>query len=169
VGLALVEDDRLGRFDVQKARELGVAEGPDFGRLHRGEVIRLESGALVTAEDVVGPTRPGRTFVFSGDTRPCESTVEAARGADLLLHEATFSEDELVRARETRHSTAREAASVARQAGVRKLVITHFSARYSEQAYRLLKEAETVGPAVAAEDGLSLEVPFADELAGSRG
>ncbi|MGB5675891.1 MAG: ribonuclease Z [Gemmatimonadota bacterium] len=169
VGLALVEDERLGRFDVEKARELGVIEGPAFGRLHRGEDIRLESGTVVRAEDVVGPTRPGRTFVFSGDTRPCASTVKAARGADLLLHEATFSEDELVRARETRHSTAREAASVARQAGVRKLVITHFSARYSEQAYRLLKEAETVRPAVAAEDGLCLEVPFADEVAGSGG
>ena len=148
---------------MEKARELGVVEGPEFGRLHRGEEVRLESGTVVRAEDVVGPTRPGRTFVFSGDTRPCASTVEAASGADLLLHEATFSDDELVRARETRHSTAREAASVAKQAGVRKLVITHFSARYSEQAYRLLKEAEAVRPAVAAEDGLSLEVPFADE------
>jgi len=169
MGLALVEDDRLGRFDVELARRLGVVEGPAFGRLHRGEDVRLESGAVVSAGDVVGPTRPGRTFVFSGDTRPCASTVEAARGADLLIHEATFSDDDLLRARETRHSTAREAATVARQSGVRKLVLTHFSARYSEQAYRLLKEAEAVHPAVAAEDGLSMGLRFADEPAGSCG
>ncbi|MCK5489889.1 MAG: ribonuclease Z [Gemmatimonadetes bacterium] len=169
MGLALVEDDRLGRFDVELARRLGVVEGPAFGRLHRGEDVPLESGAVVSAGDVVGPTRPGRTFVFSGDTRPCASTVEAARGADLLIHEATFSDDDLLRARETRHSTAREAATVARQSGVRKLVLTHFSARYSEQAYRLLKEAEAVHPAVAAEDGLSMELRFADEPAGSCG
>ncbi len=167
VGLALVEDNRLGRFDVETARRLGVAEGPDFGRLHRGHDVRLGSGEVVAAADVVGPTRPGRTLVFSGDTRPCTSTVEAARGADLLIHEATFSEEEAGRARETRHSTGREAATVARQAEVRKLVLTHFSARYSEQAYRILKEAEAVYPALAAEDGLSLEVPFTDEPFGA--
>ncbi|MBT8461040.1 MAG: ribonuclease Z, partial [Gemmatimonadetes bacterium] len=105
-------------------------------------------------------------LVFSGDTRPCDSTVEVARGADLLIHEATFSDAEAGRARETRHSTATEAAMLARQAEVRKLVLTHFSARYSEQAYRLLKEAEVIYPALAAEDGLSLEVPLADEPVG---
>ena len=167
MGLALVEDDRLGRFDVGMARRLGVPDGPEFGRLHRGEDVELESGAVVSPADVVGPTRPGRTVVFSGDTRPCASTVEAARGADLLIHEATFSEEDLRRARETRHSTAREAATVARQAGVRKLILTHFSARYSEQAYRLVKEAEAVHPAMAAEDGLSLELAFADDPAGT--
>ncbi|MBT8479788.1 MAG: ribonuclease Z [Gemmatimonadetes bacterium] len=166
VGLALVEDDRLGRFDAEAARMAGVEEGPDFGRLHRGEDVRVESGEVVAAADVVGPTRPGRTLVFSGDTRPCDSTVEVARGADLLIHEATFSDAEAGRARETRHSTATEAAMLARQAEVRKLVLTHFSARYSEQAYRLLKEAEVVYPALAAEDGLSLEVPLADEPVG---
>jgi ribonuclease Z len=165
VGLALVEEDRLGRFDVDLARRRGVPEGPLFGQLHRGEDVRLESGEVVRSEDVVGPARPGRTVVFSGDTRPCASTVAAARGADLLIHEATFSEDEAGRARETRHSTAREAATVARQAGVRKLVLTHFSARHSEQAYRLLREAEAECPAVAAEDGATLEVPFGDEWA----
>ena len=165
VGLALVEQDRLGRFDVNLARRLGVPEGPLFGRLHRGEDVHLESGMVVRGKDVVGPARSGRSVVFSGDTRPCASTVAAALGADLLIHEATFSEEEAGRARETRHSTAREAASVARQAGVRQLVLTHFSARHSEQAHRLLREAVTEYPAVAAEDGSALEVSFRDEAA----
>lgn len=166
IGLALVEDARLGRFDVDVARRLGVPEGPAFGRLHRGEDITLEDGRVVRAEDVVGPARAGRTVVFSGDTRPCASTVEAARGADLLVHEATFSEEEAVRARETRHSTAREAAAVAREAGVRALVLTHFSARHSEQAYRLVQEAEGLFPAIAADDGSIVEVAFADQAPG---
>jgi ribonuclease Z len=165
VGLALVEDGRLGRFDVDLARRLGVPEGPLFGRLHRGEDVQLDTGRMVRGTDVVGPARLGRSVVFSGDTRPCASTVEAAGGADLLIHEATFSEEESARARETRHSTALEAATVGRQAGVRRLVLTHFSARHSEQAHRLLREAETVYPAVAAEDGSCLEIPFADEAA----
>jgi len=160
VGLALVEDTRLGHFDAETAIRLGVPEGPAFGRLHRGEDVRLDDGALVRASDVVGPARPGRTLVYSGDTRPCESTVQAATGADLLIHEATFSEDEGRRAHDTRHSTAREAATVAARAGVRKLILTHFSARFSEQALRLVREAESVFPAVAAEDGMVLEILF---------
>lgn len=163
IGLALVEKDRLGRFDVSLARRLGVPEGPLFGLLHRGEDVHLEGGKLVRGKDVVGPARSGRSVVFSGDTRPCASTVTAARGADLLIHEATFSEEESSRARETRHSTAREAAAVAREAGVRRLVLTHFSARHSEQAHRLVREAEAEHTATAAEDGETLEVGFADE------
>lgn len=162
IGLALVEDDRLGRFDVERVRRLGVPEGPAFGRLHRGEDVRLDDGSLVRARDVVGPPRPGRKLVYSGDTRPCASTVDAARDADLLIHEATFSEEESARARETRHSTAREAATVARDAGVRRLVLTHFSARFSEQAHRLQSEAEAVYPTEVAADGAVLEVDFAD-------
>ena len=163
VGFALVEDDRLGRFDVELARRMGVPEGPAFGKLHRGEDVQLDDGTLVSPSEVVGPARPGRTLVYSGDTRPCAATETAARGADLLIHEATFSDEEVGRARDTRHSTAREAATVAKRAGVRKLVLTHFSARFSEQAHRLVREAETVFPATGAEDGLSLEVPFAEE------
>ncbi len=166
IGFALVEHDRLGRFDVDLARKLGVPEGPAFGRLHRGEDVRLDDGGVVRASQVVGPTRPGRTVVYSGDTRPCEATVRTARGADLLIHEATFSEEEAERARDTRHSTAREAATVAERSGVRSLVLTHFSARHSEQAHRLVREAEDVHRAVAAEDGLSLEVPLSEEMVG---
>ena len=166
VGFALVEDDRLGRFDVDLARRLGVPEGPAFGKLHRGEDVPVDDGGVVKASQVVGPTRPGRTMVYSGDTRPCEATVRAARGANLLIHEATFSEEEAERARETRHSTAREAATVAERAGVGSLLLTHFSARHSEQAHRLVREAEGIRRAMAAEDGLSLEVPFGEETVG---
>lgn len=161
-GLALVEDSRLGRFDVERARALGVPEGPKFGQLHRGEDVCLDDGTVVRATDIVGPQRPGRVLVYSGDSRPCEETVKAATGADLLIHEATFSDEDSRRAVETRHSTAREAAEVAARAGVRRLVLTHFSARFSEQAHRLVEEARDVFPAVAAEDGLSLEVSFRD-------
>lgn len=169
IGLSLVEDPRLGRFDVERARRLGVPDGPAFGRLHRGEDVELEDGTVVRAAGLVGEPRPGRTVVYSGDTRPCESTVEAASGADILIHEATFSEEEAQRARETRHSTAREAATVAVQAGVATLVLTHFSARYSEQAHRLVAEAEAVCPAVAAADGSTFEVPLVESPAGRTG
>jgi ribonuclease Z len=163
VGLALVEDERLGRVNVDLVRGPGVPEGPSFGRLHRGEDVKLDDGTVVRATQVVGPPRPGRKLVYSGDTRPCVSTVQMAAGADLLIHEATFSEEESERARETRHSTAREAAAVARDAGAARLVLTHFSARFSEQAYRLRKEAETVFPAEMADDGQVLEIGFADD------
>ena len=160
-GLALVEDTRPGRFDVDRARELGIPEGPIFGRLHRGESVRLEDGRLVKPEDLVGPVRSGRKLVYSSDTGPCPSVTEAARGADLLIHECTFSDEEVVRAEETRHSTARQAADVGLKAGVRRLVITHFSARHSEQPHRLEKEAQAVFSEVeAAEDGMIIEIPL---------
>ncbi|HKK09141.1 MAG TPA: ribonuclease Z [Gemmatimonadota bacterium] len=163
IGLVLVEEERLGRFDPARARALGVPEGPLFGRLHRGETVELPDGRGVEPEAVVGPPRPGRRLVYTGDTRPSDRTVEAARDADLLVHECTFGEAERDRARDTGHSTAREAARIAAEAGARRLALTHFSARYSEQAHRLRAEAESVFPgAVAAEDGTTLEVAFRD-------
>lgn len=162
-GLALLEDSRPGRFDVDRARALGVPEGPLFGRLHRGEEVRLDDGTVVGPEDLVGPERPGRKFVYSGDTAPCSGVIEAAQAADLLVHECTFLDEESARARETRHSTARQAADVALRAGARRLIITHFSARHSEQPHQLEKEARAVFPAVqAAEDGMTVEIPLAE-------
>jgi len=161
VGYALAEHTRRGRFHPDRARELGVPEGPLWGRLHRGQTVRLEDGRTVSAEDLVGAPRRGRTVVYSGDTRPCLPLIEAARGADLLIHEATFGGDEAQRAVETGHSTASEAARVALEAGVRRLVLTHISPRYNRDAPELLGEARAVFPeTVIARDGLVVEVPF---------
>ncbi|HEY0776409.1 MAG TPA: ribonuclease Z [Gemmatirosa sp.] len=164
VGYALVEEIRRGRFNPDLARELGVPEGPAWGRLHRGEAVTLDDGRTIDPASLVGPTRPGRTVVITGDTRPSAATVDAAQGADLLVHEATFADDEAPRAVETGHSTAREAATVARVAGVRQLVLTHISARYSRDARELEAEARSVFTATsAARDGTEIEVRFADE------
>lgn len=163
-GLALVEDVRPGRFDVDRARALGVPEGPQFGRLHRGEEVRLDDGRIVTPDALVGPPRRGRKLVYTSDTRPCDSVVAASGGADLLIHECTFSAEEADRAAETRHSTARQAAETAARAAVNRLVLTHFSARHSEQAHRLVKEASAIFRTVeAAEDGMTVEVPLPEE------
>jgi ribonuclease Z len=161
VGYALAEHTRLGRFNPARARELGIPEGPLWGRLHKGETIVLEDGRLVSPADLVGAPRQGRTVVYSGDTRPHLALTEAARGADLLVHEATFGGDELERARETGHSTAAEAARVALEAGVRRLVLTHISPRYTRDAPELLAEALAIFPeTVIARDGMTLDVPF---------
>lgn len=161
IGLALTEESRPGRFDLKEAKRLGVPEGPLFGRLHRGEPVRLPDGREVRPDQVVGSPRPGRRIVYTGDTRPSSATVEAARGADLLIHEATFDESERRRAAETGHSTARQAAEVAVAAGVRELVLTHLSARYSDQPGVLLREARKVFPDVSvARDGWVREVTF---------
>jgi len=160
----IVEDERRGRFNPERARELGIPEGPLWGRIHRGENVKLDDDRVIDAATLVGPTRHGRRIVITGDTRPCEATVDIARGADLLVHEATFAEEEAERARETGHSTAREAADVAARAGVRRLVLTHLSARYTRDTTDLEREARAVFPAtIIARDGMEIDVPFVDE------
>ena len=162
LGYALVEEVRLGRFDPEAARRLGVPEGPLFGKLHRGEAVVVD-GREVAPADVVGPPRRGRKVVYSGDTRPSRDTVEIARGAELLIHEATFGADEVARARETRHSTSAEAARVAFRAGVQELVLTHISARHSENPARLKAGGQKVFPACrVARDGLEIEIGYRD-------
>jgi len=161
VGYALVEQDRLGRFHPEKAAELGVPEGPLWGQLQRGKPVVLADGRTVGPEAIVGPPRPGRKLVITGDTRPCAATIESAQGADLLVHEATFSEEEAERALETQHATAKEAAQVAKMAGARRLVLTHFSARFSRDASPLLEEARAVFPETAvAKDGMVVDIPY---------
>ncbi|HYM54586.1 MAG TPA: ribonuclease Z, partial [Solirubrobacteraceae bacterium] len=153
-GYALVEESRPGHLDARLAAELGVTPGPDFGRLQRGETV-----AGVKPEQVMGPTREGRKVVLSGDTAPCEALAIAAHQADLLVHEATFAEEELERARQTSHSTARQAAELARDAEVRMLALTHFSSRYAGGELR--DEARAVFAATEApRDFDTIEVPF---------
>jgi ribonuclease Z len=163
VGYALREQERPGRFDPDKARAAGVPEGHLWGQLQRGETVGLADGRTVSAEGIVGPKRPGRLVVFTGDTRPCAAVVDAAQGADLLIHEATFGEEEKERAKETGHSTAREAAQIALAARARRLVLSHVSARYSISAEELVKEArEVFKETTVAKDGMTIEIPFAD-------
>jgi ribonuclease Z len=153
-GYAFIEHDRPGRFDVEAARALGVTEGPDFGRLQRGEQV-----GGVRPEQVVGPVRRGRRIVISGDTRPSQTIEVYAHGADLLVHEATFLDDERERARETAHSTARQAAELAGEAGVRLLALTHLSTRYFAREVR--DEARAIFPAtVVPRDFDTIEVPL---------
>ena len=168
LGYALVEDERKGRFNPDLARELGIPEGPLWGRIHRGESITLDNGQVIEPSVLVGERRRGRRVVITGDTRPCAATIEAARDADLLIHEATFADEEAARALETGHSTAREAAEVAKAAGARKLALTHISARYSVNAKDLEREARQVFSAsVVVKDGTEIELGLTEELATS--
>jgi len=161
LGYALVESERKGRFNPDRARELGIPEGPLWGQIHRGNPVMLPDGRVIEPSELVGPKRPGRTVVVTGDTRPCAATIEASRDADLLIHEATFGDEEAARAMETGHSTAREAAEVARDAGVQRLLLTHISARYSRDAVDLEREARTVfGETIIGKDGMEIEVAF---------
>ena len=156
VGYAIVEDERLGRFDAELAEQLGVTPGPDFGRLQRGEVING-----VRPAQVMGPPRLGRKVVISGDTAPCEALQVAAHQADVLVHEATFADDEHERARQTGHSTARQAAEIARDAEVRMLALTHISTRYAGGELR--DEARAVFAATEApRDFDAIEIPFVE-------
>jgi ribonuclease Z len=131
LGYAMLEAERPGRFDEARAVELGVEPGPDFGRLQRGEAV-----GEVTPDQVLGDARRGRSVVVPGDTAPCEMTAAVAHGADLLVHEATFMAEDAERARATGHSTARDAAELAKAAGVELLALTHVSARYPASGLR---------------------------------
>ncbi|AHG02584.1 ribonuclease Z [Halobacterium sp. DL1] len=164
VGYALVEDDRKGRFDRERAEELGVPVGPKFSHLHDGEAVELDDGTVVRPEQVVGDPRPGRTLVYTGDTRPHDAVVAAAEGADLLIHDATFADDAAERAAQTGHSTAGEAADIATRAGVAALALTHISSRYAGDAREIREDAEKVfdGEVFVAHDGLEYDVPYSD-------
>jgi ribonuclease Z len=159
IGYALVEEERPGRFDVETAAALGIPSGPERGLLQAGEAVTLADGRLVTPEQVLGAARAGRKVVLTGDTAPSDLVVEAALGADVLVHEATFCEDEADRAADTEHSTALEAARVARDAGVKLLALTHLSSRYGGGDVE--REARTVFPdTVVPRDFDLIEIPF---------
>jgi ribonuclease Z len=159
VGYTLLEHERPGRFDVDAADALGVPDGRERGLLQTGEGVELADGTRVTPEQVLGPPRPGRKLVLTGDTAPAASVVEAATGADVLVHEATFLADERERARETSHSTAGEAALVAREAGVQLLALVHVSTRYF--GHQVVEEARELFPdTVVPRDFDTVEIPF---------
>lgn len=147
LGYAAVEDDWPGRFNTERAAQLGLAPGPAYGQLQRGEPVELADGRVVRPEDVLGPVRPGRRVAYCLDTRPCSGGVALGRGADVLVHESTFGDDARVEAAAYAHSTARQAAEVASAAACRRLVLTHLSSRYDEAGTaRLLGEAREVFP-----------------------
>jgi ribonuclease Z len=161
VGYALVEAPRPGRFDVAAADALGVPAGRERGVLQAGDAVTLADGRTVTPAQVLGPERPGRKVVLAADTAPARSVLEAALGADLLVHEATFCTEEEERARETRHSTAADAAQIALAAGVRLLALTHLSTRYVGRD--VAEEARAVFPnTVVPHDFDVVTVPFAE-------
>ena len=157
-GYALIEEERPGRFDPEAAKRLGVREGPAFAALQRGEQVEGDAGP-VRPEDVMGERRLGRTVAITGDTAPCHSTVSAAADADLLVHDASFSEEEAQRAVDTGHSTVGQAAAVAREAHVKMLALVHISSRY--HVGKVLEEArEVFEPTLAPRDFDVIEIPF---------
>jgi ribonuclease Z len=158
LGYSLVEEERPGRFDPEAAKRLGVQEGPAFAALQRGEPVAGTMGP-VHPQDVMGPSRPGRSLVITGDTAPCRATVEAARGAELLIHDASFAEEEAQRAADTGHSTVGQAAAVAREADVKLLALVHISSRY--HVGKVLEEAQEVFPsAIAPRDFDKIDIPY---------
>jgi ribonuclease Z len=157
-GYTLVEEERPGRFDPEAAKRLGVKEGPDFAALQGGEAVQGSAGP-VEPGDVMGESRPGRSIALTGDTAPCRATVDAAGGADLLVHVASFAEEEAQRAADTGHSTVGQAAAVAREADVKLLALVHISSRY--HVGKVLEEArEVFEPTIAPRDFDVIDLPF---------
>jgi ribonuclease Z len=160
LGYALIENPRPGRFNRERAVKLGVPPGPLFAKLQRGNPVEVD-GKIVKPEEVMGIPRPGRTIVYTGDTRPCEAVLEASRDADLLIHDGSFADEMADWAEESMHSTAGEVAALAKEAGVRKLVLTHISSRYTDDADPILKDSKKVFEnVIVAEDLMELEVPY---------
>jgi ribonuclease Z len=158
LGYRLDERPRPGRFSVERARELGVPEGSLWGRLQAGEDLILSDGRVVRPADVLGPPRPGKSVAYCLDTRPCAMSIELARDVDLLIHEATYTEEFAAEAQQYGHSTAAQAARTARDAGARRLMLTHFSTRFPDPA-PLLEEACAIFPdTILAEDLMEIEV-----------
>lgn len=157
---ALVEKPRPGRFFPEKARAFGIPEGPLWSKLQQGKIVKMPHGKLVRPRQVVGPPRAGRKIVYTGDTRPSSDVAKLANRADLLIHDATLADDLATRAQEDGHSTPSQAARVAKRAKVKRLVLTHISARYEDislllgQATKIFKETQV------AEDFTKIEMPL---------
>jgi ribonuclease Z len=163
-GYRISEKDRPGRFNVEKALELGIPSGPIYGQLKRGETVTLPDGRTIRGADLCGETEIGRKIVYCTDTIYCDSAVELAEDADVLIHEATFSHGEAQMAFESLHSTSTMAAQVALAAGVKQLIMTHFSPRYTPgnamDVKDLLEEARAIfSNTILARDFFVYEVP----------
>ncbi|WNY28363.1 Ribonuclease Z [Methanimicrococcus stummii] len=164
LGFVLEEEMRPGRFNREKAIELGVEPGPNFAKLHRGENITLPNGTIIHSKDVVGPDRPGRKISYSGDTRETDVFFYESEGADLVIHEATFMSDMADRAHEYGHSTAKGAAKMAKKYNIRKLVLTHISPRLTDEEESVYEDAATdFENVIVAEDLMEIEVELRDE------
>jgi ribonuclease Z len=155
-----VEKPRPGKFYPKKAKSLGVPEGPLWSKLQHGHRIELADGQVVHPEDVTGPCRAGRKIVYTGDTRPFKGLVEFASGADLLIHDATLDEKMAERAEEDGHSTPVQAASDAKKAEVKRLILTHISARYDDTSMLLKQARKVFRNTQIAEDFMQVEIPL---------
>ncbi|QED28538.1 ribonuclease Z [Microvenator marinus] len=157
-GYTYIEDARPGRFDLDKARELGIPAGPLYGRLQRGEAVILEDGREVHPSDVLGHARPGLRIAYCTDTQPCEGAVELARGADLLIHESTYPAGDEKLAKERGHSTSADAARCAKEAGAKKLVLTHLSQKHMRLDDFLTGARDIFPNIVVARDLLEMDI-----------
>jgi ribonuclease Z len=163
-GFAVIEKSQAGHFDIAQATALGITPGPVFGQLKRGETVRLADGRTIDGTTLVGPPIAGRKVVYAGDTGETPSAVELALGADLLIHEATYMNEDAELAARGAHSTAAGAARVAQQASVETLILTHISPRYDMDAGarlpELLAEAQSIFPnTYLARDFWTFDVP----------
>ncbi|MCD1294587.1 ribonuclease Z [Methanocella sp. CWC-04] len=160
LGYALRENSRPGRFNKQKALELGVPEGPMFSKLHRGEPVII-NGKEIKSSDVVGEPRPGRLIVYTGDTVPSDAFLPYLKNADIWISESTFSDDMIDKAEETLHSSAGGVARLARAANVENLILTHISSRYSQDTTQLVEDAKKhFENVIVADDLMEIDVPM---------
>ena len=160
---ALIENSRAGRFNIEKAKRIGVPEGPLWSKLQSGKSVNLPDGRIVKPETILGASRPGRKIVYTGDTGPSEKIAKLAEFSDLLIHEATFEDEMEERAIEDGHSTPSMAAKIAKVAGVRHLVLTHISARYKNANLLLQQAKKRFNNTDLAEDFLRLELPLIED------
>jgi ribonuclease Z len=163
-GYRVAEKDRSGRFDIEKAKALEIPAGPIYGQLKRGETVTLEDGRVINGAELCGPIEIGRKIAYCTDTVYCDGAVQLAKDADVLIHEATFAHQDAEMAFQRLHSTTTMAAQTAYGAGVRKLIMTHFSPRYapgnSIELKDLLKEAKAIFPqTIMAHDFMVYDVP----------
>ncbi|MDI6691322.1 MAG: ribonuclease Z [Candidatus Bathyarchaeota archaeon] len=159
---ALIEKPRPGKFYPEKAKALGIPEGPLWSKLQHGRKIKLSNGRIIKPEDVTGPSRPGRKIVYTGDTRPFEGFAKFAFSADLLIHDATLDDEMIERAEEDGHSTPEQAAKNAKKAKVKQLILTHVSARYDDVSILLEQAKKIFRNTKVAEDFLKIEIPLSD-------